>query len=341
VETPLVPTDLKGLASVPIVDEASIALARAHVREACGQAALSKTETETLATVTSELAWNQLVHAHGGDLFARQVHRAGVVGVEVIAFDRGPGIAEPARALQGNASARVGMGVGLAGARRLADEIDFDIRLGEGTCIRARQFSGPVPFRSEVAILGRPFADEDVSGDDATFVRRGDDWILCVVDGLGHGELAREASARATAVVQQNPSGVDLEELLRECHSALQGTRGAVMSLMRFERTSGVCEHLCVGDIGTQLTRYRESNRLSCRRGIVGLKDNSYASTRQADAVSIRSGDVVLAYSDGLKSALDISEDAELLREHPLIIAEHALTTYGRDSDDALVLVAR
>jgi len=49
----------------------------------------------------------------------------------------------------------------------------------------------------------------------------------------------------------------------------------------------------------------------------------------------------VLAYSDGLKSALDISEDAELLREHPLIIAEHALTTYGRDSDDALVLVAR
>ena len=89
------------------------------------------------------------------------------------------------------------------------------------------------------------------------------------------------------------------------------------------------------------MTRYRESSRLSCRRGIVGLKDNSYASTRQADAVSIRSGDVVLAYSDGLKSALDISEDAGLLREHPLIIADHALTTYGRNSDDALVLVAR
>jgi anti-sigma regulatory factor (Ser/Thr protein kinase) len=342
VETPLVPADLNGLAFVPIVDEASIALAREHVREACGLAELSKTGTESLATVTSELAWNQLIHAHGGDLFARQVYRAGIIGVEVIAFDRGPGIAEPARALQGNASARAGMGVGLAGVRRLADEIDFDIRLREGTCIRARQFSGPVPFRSEVAILGRPHRDEDVSGDDATFVRRGDDWILCVVDGLGHGELAREASARATAVVQQSASEVDLEKLLSECHSALQGTRGVVMSVMRFDRTSGLCEHVCVGDIGTQLIRYRESHRLSCRRGIVGLKGKSSGLfTRPIEAVPIRPGDVVLAYSDGLKSTLDISEDAELLREHPLIIADRVLTTYGRNSDDALVLVAR
>jgi hypothetical protein len=111
---------------------------------------------------------------------------------------------------------------------------------------------------------------------------------------------------------------------------------------MRFERTSGLYEHVCVGDIGTQLTRYRESHRLSCRRGIVGLKEKSYGcSTTPSDAVPIRSGDVVLAYSDGLKSTLDISEDAELLREHPLIIADRILTTYGRASDDALVLVAR
>ena len=340
-ETPLVPTDLTGLASVPIIDQASIALAREHVREACGEAKLSRTETESLATVTSELAWNQLLHSYGGDVFARQIHRAGISGVEVIAFDRGTGIAEPARALQGHSPARTGMGVGLAGAWRLADEIDFDIRQGEGTCIRARQFSRPVPFRSEVAILGRPYGDEDVSGDDATFVRRGDDWILCVVDGLGHGALAREASARATAVVQQNPPGVDLEELLRECHSALQGTRGAVMAVMRFERTSGRCEHVCVGDVGTQLTRYRESHRLSCNRGIIGLAERSRGRFTPIEAVPVRSGDVVLAYSDGLKSTLDISEDAVLLREHPLIIADRVLTTYGRDSDDALVLVAR
>ena len=341
-ETLLVPTDLEGLTSVPIIDEAAISLAREHVRKACGEAGLSQAQTESLATVTSELARNQLIHAHGGHLFARQIHRAGVVGVEIIAFDRGTGIAEPARALRGNPSDRAGMGVGLAGARRLAEEIDFDIRQREGTCIRARTFTGPVPFRSEVAILGRPYGDEDVSGDDATCVRLGDDLILCVVDGLGHGELAREASARATAVVQQSVSGIDLEELLSNCHSALQGTRGAVMSVMRFERTSGLIEHVCVGDIGAQLSRYREADRLSCRRGIVGLAEKSYSvSTRLAELVPIRSGDVLLAYSDGLKSTLDIAGDAVLLREHPLIIADHVLTTYGRESDDALVLVAR
>lgn len=136
--------------------------------------------------------------------------------------------------------------------------------------------------------------------------------------------------------------GVDLEELLRECHSALQGTRGAVMAVIRFERTSGQCEHVCVGDIGTQLIQYRASHRLPCNRGIIGLAEKSYGlSTRPIERVPIRSGDVVLAYSDGLKSTLDISEDAVLLREHPLIIADRVLTTYGRDSDDALVLVAR
>jgi hypothetical protein len=163
-----------------------------------------------------------------------------------------------------------------------------------------------------------------------------------VVDGLGHGELAREASARATAVVQQSVSGIDLEELLSDCHSALQGTRGAVMSVTRFERKSGLIEHVCVGDTGAQLIRYRESHRLSCRRGIVGLAEKSYrVSTRLAELVPIRSGDVLLVYSDGLKSTFDISGDAVLLQEHPLIIADHVLTTYGRESDDALVLVAR
>ena len=45
-----------------------------------------------------------------------------------------------------------------------ADEVDIDVRLGEGTCVWARKFASPVPKAREVAIFGRPCEGEAVSG---------------------------------------------------------------------------------------------------------------------------------------------------------------------------------
>jgi hypothetical protein len=44
---------------------------------------------------------------------------------------------------------------------------------------------------------------------------------------------------------------------------------------------------------------------------------------------------------DGLCHNLDLANDLALLRRWPIEIAQHLLQTYGRDHDDALVLVAR
>src|SRR6185503_17311143 len=102
---------------------------------------------ESLAAAASELAHNQLAHAMRGHIALRAVDRAGVPGLEVIAADAGPGIADPARALRGEPRRAGSLGVGLSAAQRLSHEMDLDVRGGEGTCVRLRRFAAPVARR--------------------------------------------------------------------------------------------------------------------------------------------------------------------------------------------------
>jgi hypothetical protein len=45
-------------------------------------------------------------------------------------------------------------------------------------------------------------------------------------------------------------------------------------------------------------------------------------------------------FSDGVSARADVSEDLELLRQPPLVIAHQLVARHGRSTDDALVLVA-
>jgi serine/threonine-protein kinase RsbT len=56
-------------------------------------------------------------------------------GLSVRARDRGPGIADVARALQDDYSTAGGLGCGLSGARRFVDDFHVETELGAGTVI--------------------------------------------------------------------------------------------------------------------------------------------------------------------------------------------------------------
>jgi hypothetical protein len=60
-----------------------------------------------------------------------------------------------------------------------------------------------------------------------------------------------------------------------------------------------------------------------------------------AETAAIGPGEVLIVFTDGLTSRASLAQEAGLLREHPIVIAERLITQYGRDNDDALVLVAR
>ncbi|HLK43637.1 MAG TPA: hypothetical protein VKV34_09875, partial [Thermoleophilia bacterium] len=252
---------LRGLDPLPTIDEASASLARELVRSRGAEIGLGQTVVASLAVAASELVHNQLRHARRGQFAVRAIERAGVPGLEIIAADLGPGIADPRLALEGPGPSEHSLGAGLSGARRMVHEMDLDVRLGEGTAVRARAFAVPTARRREIGILGRPFPEERVSGDHAVFVREGDTVLCAVIDGIGHGPLAGDAAAQAAGAVLAN-AGSGLASILEACDAALAGTRGAVMALARIDEAQGTVEHASVGNVGARIEGFRHIHRL-------------------------------------------------------------------------------
>ncbi|NEX16488.1 MAG: anti-sigma regulatory factor [Halochromatium sp.] len=118
-----------------------------------------------IATAASELAANMLLHAGCGTLLANALaanmlganplaasdHSGDGLGIELIAVDRGPGIADLSLALTDGFSTGQGLGCGLPGVKRLMDEFLIDSVPGLGTCVRTVKWLLPTPCRLEQA----------------------------------------------------------------------------------------------------------------------------------------------------------------------------------------------
>lgn len=324
---------LGGTPRIAIVDDASVSEAREAVRACCAGHGIATAIAERMAAATSELARNQLAHAAFGVIGVRPIQRSGVAGVEVIAADRGQGIREPATALRGTPRVEGSLGVGLSAAARQADEIDLDVRIGQGSCVRIRAFASPVP-RSEIGILATPHPDESVIGDHATVLRDADRLVLAVADGLGHGIAAREAALRAVDEVRADRG---LEDMLAAAHAACVGTRGAVMSILRITGTA--VEHAGVGNIGTRVLGVDGVARpIATMAGTLGS-----ASPRRlhVERLTLGPGEVIAMSSDGLTTRLELTDQPALVRHHPIAIAQHLLARFKRGTDDALIAVIR
>ncbi len=330
-----------------ILDEASVAVARTWVRDLGAEHGLPLPVIESLATVISELSHNQLVHARGGEVAVRPIRRDQVPGLEIVAADRGDGIADPTRALHGSptrSSGARGLGIGLSGARRLSDEMDFDVRWREGTCVWARKFAAPVPRRPEVALLGGPRAGETKSGDHGAFIRLTHSLVVGVADGLGHGDAAREAADRAIAALR-GAAGADVLDILLRAEADSEGTRGCVMAVVAIsdrEDRAGEAVHVGVGDITTQVRGPARVHHFTGLSRVLGQKDRGPRPRRPpfaSERAGFSRGEALFMFTDGIKSRAAVPAELLLQRQHALVLAHHLLRDHSRGHDDALVLV--
>jgi anti-sigma regulatory factor (Ser/Thr protein kinase) len=323
---------------VRIVDEASVSAARLRAREVASAQAFGIEDAGRVALVASELAQNQLRHARGGRLAVRPITRDAHRGVEIVAADDGPGIANPTVALAGIPRASGSLGVGIAAIREQATEVDFDVRIGEGSCIRARVFARDVARRRQIGIFGRAVRGEPQSGDHAGFHRLDGELLLGICDGLGHGPRAHEAACAAMDVFGRLPNGSPTQ-ILDECHEALATTRGAVMSVARLKESDNTIDVACVGNITIEAVAPRTRRRFGGASFVLG---SPQARTRvPVERTNIPSGTALVMFTDGVMSRASIEEDFALLREHPIVIAHQLVERFGRDGDDALALVVR
>lgn len=120
---------------VEIRSDADVVTARQRARSMAAQLGLTTTDLTLLATAISEVARNITTYAGEGEIRLSLMERRGRRGIEVIAHDEGPGIADLERALQDGYTTGRGMGLGLPGARRLMDEFEVMTAPGQGTTI--------------------------------------------------------------------------------------------------------------------------------------------------------------------------------------------------------------
>jgi anti-sigma regulatory factor (Ser/Thr protein kinase) len=326
-----------------VYDEASVSEARQRARAAAAEAGMSAESAATLALVASELAHNQLRHARGGVIAVRVFARGDRLGVEIVAADRGGGIADPTAAIERGASpAAMGgsLGAGLSAVLRLADEVDFDIRRGQGTCVWARKLEGATR-RREVAVLGRPADGERISGDDAIFARDDDTLVVALADGLGHGPEASLAARAAVEIVRGAP-GRALPDLLREASAALVRTRGAAMSIVRIDERFAELRHAGVGNVTAHVVSGDTQRAFSGVSAVLGMEPARAPMRRsRTDEEHAPFGpwDVAFAFTDGLATRTRLEPAPGALRRHPVLIADALLKAFGRSHDDATVVV--
>jgi serine/threonine-protein kinase RsbT len=93
-----------------------------------------------IATSISEVARNIVRYAESGTVELTQLSDAGRIGIQVVARDEGPGIADIATAMRDGYSTGNGLGLGLPGCQRLMDELEITSDRGVGTTVVMRKW---------------------------------------------------------------------------------------------------------------------------------------------------------------------------------------------------------
>jgi len=188
------------------------------------------------------------------------------------------------------------------------------------------------------SVASRARAGETESGDRCVVTAQTDGVVLAVADGLGHGTEAALAADLAVRTVERY-AAEPLIEIVKRCHQSLLPTRGAALSLARWDARDRVLTWIGVGNVEGLLLQANggaapASHRLVLRGGVVGVRLPTLLVT---PVVVAGTGLLVLA-TDGIAGDFD-KELALSGRPEPM--ADQILARHSRSADDAMVLIAR
>lgn len=116
-----------------IQSSADVVLVRQAVRQFAIEVGFGLVDQTKIVTAASELARNTLDYGGGGILRLETLQEGGRRGLRLTFTDQGPGIADIEMALRDGFTTGGGLGMGLGGAKRLANEFEIESVVGEGT----------------------------------------------------------------------------------------------------------------------------------------------------------------------------------------------------------------
>ncbi|THC46104.1 SpoIIE family protein phosphatase [Massilia sp. Mn16-1_5] len=323
----------------PIVHASDIAAARRAGQKLATELGFNETRAGALALIVTEAGTNLLKHAGEGTLYLNVAQSEGVPGVDVLAVDNGPGIADLDASLRDGMSTTGTSGTGLGALRRLSDEFDVWSAPGNGTVFFMRLWrdeAGPGLCRVDVGALTVPLAGEDECGDGWGVACDPTGATLLAADGLGHGPSAAAAARAALGALVSRPTS-EPGPLVEAAHEALRSTRGAALAAARIDFENDTIRFAGIGNIGAYVIDGQSRRALVSHNGIVGHNMRKV----QEFSVPCPPGALVIMHSDGIQTQWDLDRYPGLLASSPALVAAMLMRDFIRRRDDAMVLAVR
>jgi len=318
-----------------IDDQSRVAEVRRAAAAITQEEGLDEALAGKAAIVVTEICTNLVKHARFGEVFLSSLSDRSEAGIEILAIDRGPGMADVARCLADGYSSGKTPGTGLGAIVRQSEQFDIYSEDKKGTVLVAR-VQRPSASATAVGAVVKPMAGEDVSGDAWTFCERDGEMGIIVADGLGHGIMAARASAEAVSAFRRS-SDLSPIAVLQQVHGSLRSTRGAAVAVARISCAAGTVRYAGIGNIAGVLIGIGKPVMMISHNGTAG-----YHSPRlQEFAYPLPADGLIIMHSDGLHSSWKLDDYPGLRRRDPSIIAGVLYREATRNRDDACVVVAR
>ncbi len=318
-----------------------MAEARRFAMELAEALKFSESDSGRVALVVTEVATNIVQHAGRGEILLRTSALEAPASLEVLALDKGPGIANVAEAVRDGFSTAGSYGHGLGSIARLSTCFEISSAPGKGTALLARvgrvKPTRPAEPGLEWGAVCVPKREEEVCGDAwAVTAGRVRNTIL-VVDGWDMASKPstqlRRRCARSGNMPRERP-----ESILNVLHENLRATRGVVAGVAEIDWDKRELHWAGVGNIaGTLLPVEGRASSLVSHGGTVGQ------SLTRVQEFTYRWPDegLLILHSDGLSSSWELERYPGLTRKDPSLIAGVLYRDFASRRDDVVVLVGR
>ncbi len=321
---------------VAIEESSQTAEARRVARKMAEDLGFDDTRAEKVAIAVTEVCTNILKHAERGEIL---VTAGDGSDLELLALDRGPGMANIEQCRRDGYSTAGSPGQGLGAILRLSDSSDFYSIPGKGTAILAR-WSAPAAEKSGPLRIGAVNVSkygQETCGDAWGVEQSREVSTILLADGLGHGYEAGVASLEAVRTLHRHPDLGPLA-LIEYCHGALRSSRGAAVGIARVDRAHGKITFSGVGNVGAQI--YSGASSGPHLVSVNGTAGHHTARPREFSYPWPNDG-LLLMHSDGLTTSTGLESQPSLALHDPSLIAGVLYRDFNRGQDDATVVVAK
>jgi anti-sigma regulatory factor (Ser/Thr protein kinase) len=336
--------------SIAVTDNSGVGEARRKVTQAAKDLGFSEVETANVAIIVVEAANNLIKHtALGGKIIIIPVQEEHYKAINILAIDKGKGIANFSQSSQDGYSTSGTAGTGLGAIKRLSSDFDIYSVPNSGTVLWSRvvlsssKISEDNPRKKpreiDVGAICIPVKGERLCGDSyAVNIGSPIGDLFMVVDGLGHGDGAFEAAEEAVKVFNSNiRDAVPLEDLFQKIHLSLHKTRGAAAAIAKINMLANELEYVGIGNISSIVIAEGVRKSLVSLNGIVGHGIRKIQSFKR----NLPDNFILIMYSDGLITHWDLDKYPGILAKSSHIIAGILYRDYERGRDDTTVLVIK